>query len=376
MVGATTAVGLAKSGLNVAVIEKHIPADFDAKQPPDLRLSAISIGSELLLRELGIWHHVEQMRLCPYKRLAVWEQGSTRTEFTSDDVSQPHLGHLIENRLIQLAALAELQTYENASLLIEPDINILNYQDEVRVSVSGGKQLKANWLIGADGANSAVRQQVGIGCTGWQYQQQALGIIINTHKAQQDITWQQFTPNGPLAFLPMYDGFASLVWYHNADAIKKLAAMSSASLKNQVQQYFPKELGDFDILDKASFVLTRSHAQQYFSHRAVLLGDAAHTINPLAGQGVNLGFKDVKSLLELLSEKGLVQNQSDIERLFTQYQGARRKDNLLMSAGMDFIYKSFNNHHSPVKTLRQLALTASENIKPLKKTLTKYALGL
>ena len=210
--------------------------------------------------------------------------------------------------------------------------------------------IKTKLLIAADGANSQVRTLAGIGTTGWDYQQSAMLINVETEAEQQDITWQQFLPTGPVALLPMPGNNASLVWYHQKGEIKRLAGLSNQQLEEEVVQHFPDKLGRVKGLNKASFPLTRRHANSYQNKRVLLLGDAAHTINPLAGQGVNLGFKDVKALQTVIA-KAFGENKQwhDIE-ILKGYEQARRKDNLMMMTGMDAIYAGFS-HQSPITKL-------------------------
>ncbi|MGY0564910.1 MAG: FAD-dependent monooxygenase, partial [Paraglaciecola chathamensis] len=178
-----------------------------------------------------------------------------------------------------------------------------------------------------------------IGTQGWQYRQQAFAIQIVTHAAPQDITWQQFIPTGPVAFLPMYEQFASLVWYNTSDNIKRLKALSKSALKQEIKHAFPDELVDFDVMNTAHFPLMRMHANQYVKNNVVLVGDAAHAINPLAGQGVNLGFKDVAALLECIDDKVPTLD------IMQKYEAKRRRDNLLMMSAMDAIYGTFNQRN-------------------------------
>ncbi|MGM8892253.1 FAD-dependent monooxygenase, partial [Psychrobacter sp. 1Y1] len=174
--------------------------------------------------------------------------------------------------------------------------------DLIALKLDNGDSLTTRLLIGADGANSMVRQWANIGITGWDYAQSAMLINIETAAKQQDVTWQQFTPSGPRSLLPLPGNNASLVWYDDANKIAQLSQLNNLALKAQIVQYFPARLDrDFNVVNKASFKLTRRHAQVYYRDNLVILGDAAHTINPLAGQGVNLGFKDVDALINTIA---------------------------------------------------------------------------
>lgn len=376
MVGSAVALGAARLGLRVCIFESHMPAPFNDEQGPDIRVSAISAQSESLLNKLGAWHLIQGMRTCPYRRLSVWEQQDCRTDFNANDLHKTHLGHIVENRLIQLGLHQALQQYENVKWETEHKVDHISFGATPSVELSDGKQISADMLVAADGANSIVRQQAGIGTQGWQYAQQAMGVLIKTHSDQQDITWQQFTPNGPLAFLPLYDGYASLVWYAGADKIKQLRTLKPSQLKQQIVEHFPPHLGEFDVLQTASFPLTRMHANQYVKGNLVLVGDAAHTINPLAGQGVNLGFKDVAMLLDCI--EGVQDKNGGLSEPIglLDYERKRRKDNLLMMTAMDGLYALFSNENKLLTGLRNLGLTLADKSGPLKLQVMKYAMGI
>lgn len=382
MVGSAMALGLGKHGFKVAMVEPSMPLLFEPNQPPDMRVSAISLTSETLLKDLGAWTHIKNMRICPYKRLSVWDEPSCRTDFDCAAIEQPHLGHIIENRVVQLGLHAAIVADQNVVLFENFKVADIKSSDISHIALKNSQVVGAKILIGADGALSAVRDAANIGVQGWQYAQQALGIQIKTYDEQQDITWQQFTPNGPMAFLPLYDGFASLVWYHSAADIRHLKSLSKEKLKQHILQHFPAELPDFEVLDVAAFPLTRMHANQYFKGNTVLIGDAAHTINPLAGQGVNLGFKDVAALLRVISNELAVLDRAAVLQpnhychWLKKYEVARRRDNLVMMSAMDLLYSTFSNSNMPLKLLRNLGLKLANHAGPIKNNAMRYAMGL
>jgi 2-octaprenyl-3-methyl-6-methoxy-1,4-benzoquinol hydroxylase len=382
MVGSAMALGLAQLGFKVAVIEPFMPEQFESKQPPDMRVSAISLTSETLLQDLGAWAHINNMRVCPYKRLSVWDKPSCRTDFDCVAIEQPHLGHIIENRLVQLGLHAAIGAELNVVFYENLKVIDITSTEVSQITLENGQSIQAKILIAADGGNSAVRDAANIGVQGWQYAQQALGIQIKTYDVQQDITWQQFTADGPMAFLPLYDGFASLVWYHSAANIRHLKSLSKAKLKQHIVQHFPADLADFEVLDVAAFPLTRMHANQYFKGNTVLIGDAAHTINPLAGQGVNLGFKDVAAMLSVLTkmlathDRTAILQSSHYSIWLKKYEIARRRDNLVMMSAMDLLYSTFSNNNMPLKLMRNLGLKLANHAGPIKNNAMKYAMGL
>lgn len=379
MVGAATAIGFAQQGRQVAVVEGYASKAYSPDQPMDIRVSAISEHSVAILNQLGAWNNIEQMRVCPYRRLETWEHPECRTRFHSDELDMQQLGYIVENRLIQLGLWQAFEQHENITLFCPDKLDTIEFGETNKVVLESGQSITADLVVGADGANSKVRQLAGIGITAWDYRQHCMLINVQTALPQQDITWQQFTPTGPRSFLPLATldgqldgtGQGSLVWYDAPKRIKQLCAMTPEQLKEEVMIHFPTELGDIKVLQSGSFPLTRRHAQSYHRNGCVLVGDSAHTINPLAGQGVNLGFKDVEALLEVA--KGA--SQLD-QHVLKKYECKRRPDNLLMQSGMDFFYKGFSNDIAPLKLVRNAALKIAENAGPLKAQVLKYALGM
>lgn len=370
MVGAATALGLAQKGFSIALVEEHMPKPFDSADGPDMRVSAISVTSQALLESLGAWQYIEDMRTCSYRRLSVWERPQCRTDFVSDDINAPRLGYIIENRVLQLGLHQALAHFANVTWFSDSPVQKIITGAAPEVHLTDKQQLHCRWLIGADGLHSQIRDAACIGTQGWQYRQQAFAIQIETRAQQQDITWQQFTPTGPVAFLPMYQQYASLVWYNSTANINRLKALSPIALKQEIIRCFPDELVDFDVLKTAHFPLMRMHAKQYVKERVVLIGDAAHAINPLAGQGVNLGFKDVSALLACVTDE--LPKTDD----FLRYESKRRKDNLLMMTAMDAIYGTFKQTNPVIKTLRNLGFTLANNGGVVKHQVMKYAMGL
>ncbi|MFU2079729.1 FAD-dependent monooxygenase [Avibacterium endocarditidis] len=377
MVGAACAVGLGQLGLNVQVIEGAPLPTFQENSPYDLRISAISLASVQLLQQLQSWQYIEKMRTCPYRALETWEIDGFSTYFHCKELDHSELGYMVENNVIQLGLWQALSKLENVQSSLQAKVERAekcgkNWQ----IFLTNGEQYSAPLVIAADGANSQLRQIAGIGVTGWQYRQDCLLILVDTELPQQDITWQQFFPSGPRAFLPLEGQQACLVWYDSPEKITQLKQLSKEKLAHAIAQSFPARLGQVKVQKAGSFALTRRHAQQYYHQGIVLVGDAAHTINPLAGQGVNLGFKDVKALLQVI--ESAVQNQQNFasDEVLKKYQALRQKDNLLMQSAMDLFYKGFKTELLPVKIARNAALFLASKATPLKKQALKYALGL
>lgn len=377
MVGAAVGCCLGGSSLSVAVIEKSMPEPFSADQPHDLRVSALSIGSRRILEMVGAWNGVASRRLCPYRRMRVWEtQGDT--EFNSNDIQQDELGYIVENRITQLALLERLDAFENVDLLCPAAIGEINYsKGSTVIELNEGKKISTGLLVAADGGHSKVRQSVGMGVTSWDYKQNALVVYIETDYGQQDITWQRFVPSGPQAFLPLTGNFGSIVWYNSPDEVNRLKKLSHSALLYEMTQAFPDCLGSVKrIISTASFPLKRQHAQNYVKPGVALVGDAAHMINPLAGQGVNIGLLDAAALAQVLIEADNQGQTAGSIEVLKRYEKMRRNENLKMMTLMDLFYRVFSNRILPVKLLRNLGLGLAERVTPAKNKVMRYAMGL
>ena len=377
MVGATLGCALGGSGLRVAVLEDAPPQEFNADQPYDLRVSAVSIASANILKTLGIWRGIVARRLCPYRRMRVWEdQGDV--EFRSEEINEPVLGHIVENRIIQLSALERLKDFSNVTLLASVKTKHISYAAAgSTVELEDGRVLKGRLLVAADGGFSRVRQAAGLGVSGWDYEQHALVLTVDTACGQQDITWQRFTPVGPQALLPLPGAHASLVWYNTPEEVKRLKALPDETLLSELTQTFPDCLGEINaITARGSFPLRRQHALRYVKEGVALIGDAAHMIHPLAGQGVNIGLLDAAALAEVLISASKRGTDIGAAAILSNYESMRRRNNLLMMTVMDAFYRAFGNPHAPLRWVRNLGLGMAERLKPAKKFAMGYAMGL
>ncbi|WP_125564389.1 FAD-dependent oxidoreductase [Pseudoalteromonas rubra] len=373
MVGAAAAVKLAQQGLAVTVLETH---PLDAMQTLtdetiDIRVSAINRFSEALLDELQAMPLLRNARLAPYQQLEAYEQENNSLLFDCEELATTHLGHIVENRLIQASLWAQ---FERLGIQVEQVSGtpqaIKQDTDSVEL-IYPEQSYQADLLLAADGGRSVVRKLAGIGVTGWQYQQHCMGVLIKLDAPQQVKTWQQFKPSGPVAFLPMQYPYANLIWYHHGNELAQMKTLSNAQLKQEIQNHFFDLPGEFEVLQSAVFPLARQHANQYHQGRVVLIGDSAHTINPLAGQGVNLGFKDVAALASVLEGADDIGNAA----LLRRYEQSRRNDNLMMMSMMDACYFGFSNEIAPLKHLRNLVLKVANHAGPIKREVLKHAMG-
>lgn len=377
MVGGALALGLAQQGFDVTVIEQAVPPVFDATEKPDVRISAISAASVDLLRGLGVWEAVREMRAHPYRQLETWEWETAHVKFHAAELKLPQLGYMVENNVLQHALWQSLEAHPNVTLCVPASLSALHRLPQGhRLELDNGDELAVKLVIGADGANSQVRQKAGIGLHAWQYDQSCMLITVECENEPGDSTWQHFTPTGPHAFLPLFDRWASLVWYDTPARIRQLQGLSLEQLQREITRHFPARLGPVTPVAAGGFPLTRRHALDYVQDGLALVGDAAHTIHPLAGQGVNLGYRDVEALLDVLSSARQHAEPWANLRVLKRYQMRRMADNFIMQSGMDLFYAGFSNDLGPMRLVRNLGLMAAERAGGLKRQALKYALGL
>jgi len=382
MVGATLGCLLAKQGKKVAVIEAFAAKPFSAKDDYDLRVSAISRASQKALTQAGAWDAIQAMRACPYEAMQVWDAaGDGEVRFDAAELGEPDLGHIVENRVIQLAVAESLEALETATLY-QPnrlkdfivENNDKNDDKQVIVTLDNGEQISAQLLVGADGANSQVRTLAGIDIERDDYGQSGLVTIVKTEKPHEYTAWQRFQATGPVAFLPLADGSSSIVWTLPSDLADYYCSIGKNDFKKALAEALDHKLGKITkVADRGAFPLKGSQAKPYVLDRIALVGDAAHTIHPLAGQGVNLGLKDAVELANQLSR-----SKSDLGNIKTlrRYERARRGDNLLTMRSMEGFRLLFGHSASPVKTIRNVGMKLFNQIPIVKNEVIRKAMGL
>lgn len=393
MVGSALAVLLAEAGLQVVVLEAHdqqpeqlieqLPNQLKAGFQP--RVSALTMASQAVLERVGAWPYMQSWRISPYTGMHVWDgMGSGKIRFDAAELHEPYLGHIVENS-VTLAGIYQcllkrpeitLHTGVHMTALSAPDA-----KDGRVVTLSNQQQLYAPVLIGADGAESRTRQLAGISATAWDYGHHAIVSTITTEKSHQWQCWQRFTEDGPLAFLPLSGGVeghqVSLVWSTSPEHAQRLMAMSDEDFCQALTHASDTCLGQVMTADPRQAInLRQRHAHQYVAKGVALAGDAAHTIHPLAGQGVNLGFLDVAALAEVLidaHQQNMPLGQLDVLR---RYQRLRRSDNLRMSATMELFRRVFGQRPAPLRLLRSGGMNLVNHFSPLKNHLAMMAMGV
>ncbi|MBY5981410.1 FAD-dependent oxidoreductase [Ferrimonas balearica] len=375
MVGMATAVGLARSGFKVAVVDPVQPQAPSGE--PDLRVSAINRASERWLRQLGAWDHLPAERLGPYTAMAVWDKDSIgKIGFDAADLDEPNLGHIIENRAIAHALWQAAKRHNN--LIIhhtKPKAVALGERDAL-LNLEDDTLLSARLLVAADGANSWLRQQAQVPLTFRDYGHHALVATIRCQRPHDQVARQVFLPEGPLALLPLADPHqCSIVWSCPPARAEQLAAVDARAFGQQLTAATEARLGTLTLeSERATFPLTMRYARDFVRPRLALVGDAAHTIHPLAGQGVNLGLGDSQALVNLLAQAG--ERDPGELRLLNRYGRARKAAAQEMLAAMDGFRWLFDGSNPVKKGVRDLGLNLVDHAMPLKKRLLSHALGL
>lgn len=373
MVGASLACALAQQGLEILLLEAKPPPPLDGGT--DLRVSALSRASQHIFQHLGAWAEIATRGLSPYRDMRVWDAGNrSEIHFASAMVGEPCLGWIIENRLIQQALLNRLARHPGVSLRCPASLESLRVDpQQVSLRLDNGDRVTGQLLVGADGANSRVRELVGLTTQGWSYGQRALVTHVETETPHQETAWQRFLATGPLAFLPLADGRCSIVWSTLPDHAEALLAMNDSALGEALGSALEFRLGRVQVAGpRGAFPLALRHARRYVAPRVALIGDAAHVIHPLAGQGVNLGLLDAASLAEVLATHGDPGSQV----LLRRYERWRKGHNLLMLGAMDGFKRLFGQTAAPLRALRGLGLNLTHRALPLKQLIIRQAMGL
>jgi 2-octaprenylphenol hydroxylase len=379
VVGATFAAALGATPLRVALIDAREPQAFDPEGPVDLRVYALSHASQRILAGVEAWPTVAAHRMSPYREMHVWDTtGGGAIHFDSAAIGEPDLGSIVEDGLLHYALRQRLAALDNVELIDSAEIATLNLTaDTMHVTLANGDSLHGRLVVGADGVNSTVRTLAGLTTRRWQYDQLGVVAAVRTEKPHRQTAWQCFMPDGVLAFLPLSDGRSSIVWSADQAKADSLLGLPDEAFCEAVGRASDKMLGGvLESGPRASFPLRSQYAFDYVQPRLALIGDAAHCVHPLAGQGLNLGLLDAAALAEVLQQALSERRDIGDYRVLRRYARWRKGDNLAMLTVLDGFKRLFNNRSLALRLARNAGLNIFDRAPPLKNTIMRRAMGL
>jgi 2-polyprenylphenol 6-hydroxylase len=371
------------AALRIAVVEAN-PPTAPAQGDVDLRVSAVSRASQRILGAVGAWALIPHQCLSPYEDMIVWDAagkpgGAGAIHFSASTTSEPNLGYIVENRQLQWA-LYDCPPFRQRVTLLRAELAGLTLErDRAVVSLGDGRTLSAALVIGSDGAGSLSRKLAGIDTAGWSYDQRALVTHVRTEHPHARTAWQRFLADGPIAFLPLADGRSSIVWTTRPAHAEHLATCAPAQASSEIERAIDGALGKVEIAaGRAHFPLRLTHARQYCKERFALVGDAAHAIHPLAGQGVNLGFLDCAALIEVLAQElaegGDAAALGEL-RVLRRYERWRKSENLIALGLVDGLNRLFSTSDALLGWLRRTGLRTVDRSALAKRFFMGRAMG-
>lgn len=381
MVGAATALGLARNGFSVLLLERKQPnLEWNESTPIGIRVSALTRASENILRNLGAWEFITRNRHHPFTSMCVWDAFTkAEVDFQAREIGENNLGYIVENDLIQAALWQEFASYQNLSILLGEQIEEIQLPEVggelTHIQMANGESLQTKLLIAADGGRSQIRQLANIGLNRQDYDQCAVVGTVKTELSHQDCCWQRYTENGPMAFLSMAGNYSSIAWYLPIEKQQWALSLSDEEFAKEIGIASDYRLGQIvELGQRGAFPLIRQHANHYVKNGLALIGDAAHTIHPQAGQGVNLGLLDAAAIVDVLVDAKLA--GKDFAKLtnLRKYERWRRGDNALVQRSMEWFAWFYQNQQ--VKNgVRQGMLPLANRLKPAKNWLMEQALN-
>ena len=373
LVGASLSAALKSSGLSLALLERPFaPAN---NQGWDNRIYAISPGNAEFLADCGVWQHLDMQRVQAVSSMRVFGDAGAELDFSAYQIGAPELNFILENRQLQQALWQELAQQENLTLIQSTSCSNLTWQENLaEIKLEDGRYIHAKLIVGADGRDSWVRQQAGISAAPSDYEQQGVVANFTVDKPHRGTAFQWFQPDGILALLPLPQQMVSMVWSVSPEKSATLLALPPADLCAQVAEASRHMLGNLTLITPpAAFPLRILKLPHIIAPRLALIGDAAHNVHPLAGQGVNLGFRDARELARILLDRGAQQDCGNMQ-LLRRYERARREDIVSMQFTTDALKRLFNNRNPILRRARNFGLAITNQLTPLKKLLARHAL--
>jgi 2-octaprenylphenol hydroxylase len=377
MVGAATALALARAGFKTALLEARPPSPWSADDEVDLRVVGLAPSSLALLDELGVWTAIRTARSSPYAHMHVWDAGSGASiSFDAASEGRQQLGYIVENNLVQWSLWQALEA-AGVQRLCPATVQAFEARDDrIQLELDDGQSLTAALLVAADGAASPLRQLAGIATRGRDYAQSAVVAHLQTERPHVHTAWQRFLSGGPLALLPLADGRSSLVWSLPVDEAQRVLALDEQGFIDAVGVASDFRLGRIVASSaRVSFPLKLQLAQRYQAERFVLLGDAAHAVHPLAGQGVNIGLRDVVELRDTLLNARRAGRDIGAEHILRRYARRRRSADTLDALGLDALARIYAWESSPLVAARGLGIHVLDRLSPLKRRIGDHAAG-
>jgi len=378
MVGAALALSLARAGFDVVVVEPRPPSPWRSEDEIDLRVVALAPSSVDLFGRLDVWTSIAAARACAYRHMQVWDAlAPGQLRFDAADQGMAALGQIVENRLIQHTLWRALEADPRIALRCPAEVTATQVDDERRTLVLGDdSRIAARLVVAADGGDSDLRKMAGIETRDRDYGQRAVVAHVATERAHEDTAWQRFLPGATLAFLPLADGRSSIVWSVPEGEAARLLALDAGAFCAELGAAFDFRLGAIQATTaRAAFPLRLRLAERYLAPRFTLIGDAAHVVHPLAGQGVNLGLRDADELAGVLVEARDAKRDFAGSAVLRRFERRRRSDNALSAHAFDTIQRVFASESMPLAALRGAALTVVDKIGPLKRLLAGHAAG-
>jgi 2-polyprenylphenol 6-hydroxylase len=377
MVGAAAALALSRAGFSTALLEARPPSPWQAGDDVDLRVVGLAPSSIELLQDLDVWTSIRDARACPYSHMHVWDAGNgAAIDFDAADEGRDLLGYIVENNLVQWTLWQALEAAGVRRLCPATVKDCELRSDRAMLELADGESVAVRLLVAADGAGSPLRARAGIATHGHDYAQRALVAHVATERPHARTAWQRFLPTGPLALLPLADGRSSVVWSLPEDEARRVQALDEQAFLDELGMASDFRLGRIiATTPRAAFPLKLQLADTYQAERFVLLGDAAHTVHPLAGQGVNLGLRDVSELRDTLVEAREQGRDIAAAHVLRRYARRRRSADTLDAYGFDALARIYRWQAAPLVAARGLGVRMLDRLEPLKRRIAAHAAG-